>query len=82
MLIRILEIIAVVLAAAAIITQILVPLWQNRPTFPIFRRGRKLEKQIADLNEESLEQQLEREIAAKQAVLHPKEEQSTPPHQS
>lgn len=35
-----------------VIFQVVVPLWKNRPPFPIFRRGAKLERELGGVLEE------------------------------
>ena len=45
-----------------IIWQVIVPLWMNRPLFPIFRRQTKLRKELIGAEEEVLEARLEQEV--------------------
>lgn len=52
------EICVPLFAAIIIITQILIPVWQNRAMFPIFRKERKLKAALTELEQASVEQQL------------------------
>ena len=52
------EICVPLFAAIIIITQILIPVWQNRAMFPIFRKERKLKAALIDLDQANVEQQL------------------------
>ena len=45
-----------------VITQILIPTWQNRPMFPVFRKERKLKAAITELEQCKVEDQLSIEL--------------------
>lgn len=59
MFLRFLEIMAVVLVFLMLVTQLIVPLWQNRLMFPWFRKISKLEHEVAVANEHKAEGRLE-----------------------
>lgn len=61
-------ILSVVLAIA---TQVLVPAYNNRQLFPLFRRESKLKTKLVELEQEGFEQQLSHAVAEKEATIHP-----------
>ena len=42
------------------VTQVIVPLWRGTKIFPLFRKQRKLEKDLVSAREETLEAQIEK----------------------
>lgn len=60
---RFLEILAVLVLAAGLITQVIMPILNGRPVFPMFRKTRtKLEAKLVDANEKKDEVALKREV--------------------
>lgn len=45
------------------VTQIILPLWRDTLLFPVFRRERRLQHELAEANEKVVEAGLEQEIA-------------------
>ena len=66
--VAVLEIALAVLVVLTGVTQLVVPLWRGPPVFPLFRRERKLEAELADASEEVVEADLERQIAEKRRL--------------
>lgn len=52
------------------ITQIIVPSMKNRPWFPMFKKEVKLKEELAELEQESYEAQLAKEVEAKKQNLN------------
>ena len=44
------------------VTQVFLPLWRNTPTFPLFRKERKLEAEMDEARQQGLEAELERDL--------------------
>lgn len=59
--VRVLEIVSVLLLVIFFATQVFIPIWMGRPLFPLFRRQRKLLKDVEFAKEEAENRQLERE---------------------
>lgn len=59
---RLMEYLFVAIVLLVFITQVAWPLYKGRPTFPFFRKQRKLEKELADANQASLEAGLEKQV--------------------
>ena len=51
-----------ILFLAALVTQVFVPMWNERPLFPLFRKRRKLEKTLVQLHERQDEAALSERI--------------------
>lgn len=52
------------------ITQIIIPLWNDRPIFPMFhKRKKKLEKKLKDLNELSDDEKLAAQVIERANTL-------------
>ena len=64
MLLRIIEVALCLLSVFAVATQIVVPMWQGRRLFPMFRQGRRhqLEAEIKRLKDENEEYKLAQEV--------------------
>ena len=45
------------------VTQVVLPLWRDTPLFPIFRRERRLQHDLAEATENVVEAELEKRIA-------------------
>ena len=45
------------------VTQVILPLWRNTPLFPMFRRERCLQHDLAEATEKVVEAELEKKIA-------------------
>ena len=45
------------------VTQVVLPLWRGKPLFPIFRRERRLQHDLAEATENVVEAELEKRIA-------------------
>jgi hypothetical protein len=68
--IRLLEAVVICLFIISMITQVIVPLWHNRPTWPIFRATRRdLEKAIVEINELEDEQQLAKTVRTRTSTI-------------
>lgn len=63
---RLMEYLFVAIVLLVFITQIAWPLYKGRPTFPFFRKQRKLEKELADVNQAKLEEGLEKQVKRQQ----------------
>jgi hypothetical protein len=62
-LMRFIEVFSFIVVMVIIITQIAIPLIQNIPLFPIFRkRQRRLESEIAEANQRAFERKLQNEL--------------------
>lgn len=44
------------------LTQVILPLWNNRPVFPIFRRSGRLEHKLKEATEEVADAEMEKTI--------------------
>lgn len=44
------------------VTQMVLPLWRDTPLFPMFRRERRLQHELAEATEEVVEAELEKKI--------------------
>ena len=44
------------------VTQVVLPLWRDTPLFPIFRRERRLQHELAEATEKVVEAKLEKQI--------------------
>lgn len=66
---RLLEIGFVLFAVVFLITQVIIPSLFNKTLFPIFQREKKLKDRIIELNQETVEQQLEKVIAGQEKDL-------------
>lgn len=78
--IQLLEVCVVVLFVSVMLAQVLVPMLQGVPVFPILRsrKRRAAEEHLRDLNEEAIVQALEDEFTARRAALQRhREEQAT-----
>lgn len=62
---------AILLVALFIITQILVPTFNNRPMVPMFRRERVLKNKLTELKQKEFEQQLEAVVERQEHALEP-----------
>lgn len=62
MFLRLLELLFLVLVFIMVSTQVILPLWQNRPLFPIFGRRRKVETQLGKVVEEREVNELEKRV--------------------
>ncbi len=62
-LLRILEYAFLGVVVILVVTQVVLPLWRGSQLFPFFRRERELEHELQKLKQESIETDLEREIA-------------------
>jgi len=60
--IRVLELIIVALFAITFVTQVFIPIMQDRKTFPIFRKTAKIEKEISDVKQAQYDAALEHEV--------------------
>jgi len=45
------------------VTQVILPLWRDTPLFPMFRRERRLQHDLAEATENVVEAELEKRIA-------------------
>ena len=50
------------IAIIIIVTQILIPVWRDRPVFPWFRTERKLKSAMVELEQQHVEQQLAEQV--------------------
>lgn len=57
------ELVVAVLLLYFGITQVILPLWRDTPLFPMFRKERHLQHNLAEATEQVVEAELEREIA-------------------
>jgi hypothetical protein len=64
------ELSVLLLLALGVITQVLIPAIRNTPCFPMFREEAKLKAELAELNQEELEQELAKRVREKSAALH------------
>lgn len=60
--IRVLEVASVLLLILFVVTQVIWPMYRNRPLFPIFRKRAVLERDLAQAHEARDEKELERTI--------------------
>jgi F0F1-type ATP synthase membrane subunit b/b' len=60
------EVVLGLLVILVLVTQIVYPLYKGRQTFPIFRRQQKLEKELAEANQEQYEADLAAEVKKSQ----------------
>lgn len=56
------ELSVLILGGGFLATQILLPLWRGTALFPILRRERKLESDLAQAKQEGVEHEIESEI--------------------
>ena len=47
------------------VSQVVLPLWRDTPLFPMFRRERRLQHELAEATEKVVEAELEEKIAEK-----------------
>jgi len=71
MFLRFAELIAALILLLTFVTQVLIPAWQGRALFPIFRRQARLERTLARLRQQELEADLEDEIERHRRTLGP-----------
>ncbi|HEY4521682.1 MAG TPA: hypothetical protein VJH05_00905 [Candidatus Paceibacterota bacterium] len=45
------------------VTQVVLPLWRDTPLFPMFRRERRLQHELAEATEKVVEAELEQKVA-------------------
>lgn len=62
---KLIELFLVVMFVLLIVTQIAIPASKERPIFPFFRKQRKLEDTIIELNQRKAEKLLQNEIKVK-----------------
>lgn len=75
MFVRILEISAIVLFILGMITQVIIPLWNDKPIFPIFNRSRRdLEGGLKEVHELEEQQQLAAQLRERTETLLKHEE--------
>lgn len=75
MFVRVIEISTIVLFIIMMITQVIVPLWKNRPIFPIFNRSRRdLESSLTALQELEDQQKLAADLRKRTKTLLKNEE--------
>lgn len=75
MLLRYLEAFVAFLFFITVITQLIVPLWNDRPIFPFLnKRKSKLEKNLKTLNELKDEQELADQLAERANTLNKQQE--------
>lgn len=68
--IRLLEAVFICLFVIAMITQVIIPLWYNRPTWSIFRSSRRdLENAIVEINEIEEEQKLAKTVRERTSTI-------------
>lgn len=60
--IRALELIGVLVAVLTFVTQIFIPVMQDRKVFPIFRKTAELEKEISNIKQAQYDAELEHEV--------------------
>lgn len=53
-------------------TQILIPLWQNKPLFTLFRKERRLHAELREINQQKAEQDLADIVDLERAILRRK----------
>lgn len=63
--IRVLEIFLLVVLVVFVMGQIMIPGLMGRQLFPFFRKQRKLEDKLVELNQRKVEQTLQNEIKSK-----------------
>lgn len=69
-----LEFVFIAIALLIIVTQVLVPLYKNRPLFPLFRKETKIKNQIVELEQSLHESDLSKVVQQKTNQLKKKEE--------
>lgn len=69
LLLRILELIALGFFIYGVVTQVIIPLYNNTALFPIFRKQRKLEEEIVNLRQLKLEKELRRQVETERKDL-------------
>ncbi|OGF82511.1 hypothetical protein A3B18_00870 [Candidatus Giovannonibacteria bacterium RIFCSPLOWO2_01_FULL_46_13] len=57
-----LELVIIGVLLLLFVSQVFLPLWRNTPIFPLFRRERKLEAEIAEVKQQGLEADLKKEL--------------------
>lgn len=63
------EIVVVLLLLIVGITQVVIPLWNNRPLFPAFRDPGKVEYELGEVEEELHSLELEKEVMTKKKKI-------------
>lgn len=61
--VALLELVVVALLLYLGISQVVLPLWRDTPLFPMFRRERRLQHELAEATEKVVEAELEKKIA-------------------
>lgn len=64
MLVKIIELIFIACTMLFLVTQIIIPVLQNRTMFPSFRKTGKLESELVDAHQEMYDVQLSQEVEA------------------